>query len=300
MSLIGKNPFVNEVLASCSAEQLTAVGSLINNLGSPTVIKLKELKNTDKGVKYASVFLDDYTLVHGLWIYTNTKCGLFAFQNGFNEMQAVKIDTVNKNYEYVYQHLSVTEFRSTLDDMADLDGTTGYSKTEADAKFLSKTDAASDYATKDSVYTKTESDGKYVDKDLFKVIGTVVISDITLNQNKRKASLFRNGNELICEVECTIPAGYSFGSAGTNSTLLTITVPSDIGNVISTKGYNDVVLIGASMIGQIYSTDHLSVGSQSVSLYKVSNTSLEVKSGYIGANSNYDRVLYVCFRLALI
>lgn len=120
MSLIGKNPFVNEVLTSCSAEQLTSLSALINNLGSPTVIKLKELKNTDKGVKYASVFLDDFTLVHGLWIFTNTKCGLFAFQNGFDEMQAIRIDTVNKNYEYVYQHLSVTEFRSTLDDCIEL------------------------------------------------------------------------------------------------------------------------------------------------------------------------------------
>lgn len=176
MSLIGKNPFVNEVLTSCSAEQLTSLSALINNLGSPTVIKLKELKNTDKGVKYASVFLDDFTLVHGLWIYTDTKCGLFTFQNGFDEMQSIRIDTVNKNYEYVYQHLSVTEFRSTLDESIETQGgeATPWEKELKPNLYLDSTTGkvvvkkelvdANGNAIIPDAYTKTESDAKYQKK----------------------------------------------------------------------------------------------------------------------------------------
>lgn len=178
MSLIGKNPFVNEVLTSCSAEQLTSLSALINNLGSPTVIKLKELKNTDKGVKYASVFLDDFTLVHGLWIFTNTKCGLFAFQNGFNEMQAIRIDTVNKNYEYIYQHLSVAEFRSTLDECMEAQGGEAtpwekdlkpnlyYDKANDDIVVKKSLVDANGNAIIPNAYTKTESDNKFDKKTL--------------------------------------------------------------------------------------------------------------------------------------
>lgn len=44
---------------------------------------------------------------------------------------------------------------------AETEGDKSYTKAESDAKFLSKTDAASTYAAKNSVYTKTESDANY-------------------------------------------------------------------------------------------------------------------------------------------
>lgn len=105
-------------MESCSAEQLASLQSLTDSLGTPTLLRLSTLTTSDKGVKYVTCWLDNYTVVHGLFIYTDTKCGLFAFQDEFNNMEAIKIDPVNKNFEYVHEHLSATEFRSTLDDVA--------------------------------------------------------------------------------------------------------------------------------------------------------------------------------------
>lgn len=48
---------------------------------------------------------------------------------------------------------------------AETEGSKSYTKTESDTKFLSKTDAQSGYAAKDSVYTKTQSDEKYSAKE---------------------------------------------------------------------------------------------------------------------------------------
>ena len=125
MSLIGKKLLVNECLESCSSEQLSTLTSLVDNLGTPTLIHLKTLTAANKGVGYVTCWLDEYTVVHGLFIYTDTKCGLFAFQDEFNNMEAIKIDPVSRNYEYVHEHLSATEFRSTLDDVSGGSGGSG-------------------------------------------------------------------------------------------------------------------------------------------------------------------------------
>ena len=119
MSFIGSKPFVQKMFALMSAEQLTTLNSLVNDLGDPIFVNFNEISEDNKGVSYVRLtFSELYLNSHfGFLIYIDDdNCGFFSFQDGFEEMKSIKIDPVNHKYWNLQQHLTAEEFRRALDD----------------------------------------------------------------------------------------------------------------------------------------------------------------------------------------
>ena len=63
MSVIGKKPFVNEILDSLTVAQLTTLQSLVNSLGTPTLVSLYGndgvISSSNIGVSYVTFKLEE-------------------------------------------------------------------------------------------------------------------------------------------------------------------------------------------------------------------------------------------------
>jgi len=121
MSLIGKKPFVDKILDTLNETQLTTLQGLLDNLGSAKSIILYDgnytLTDDDKGVSYVQMKLSPFVTVSGILCYKDaSNCGLFVVNGGQEVMQSIEIHPSTLTYEYKYEHLSATEFRSIVDD----------------------------------------------------------------------------------------------------------------------------------------------------------------------------------------
>lgn len=123
-SILGKTPFVDKILGSCSAEQLSTLASLINNPGSATTVYLygndRTLSNTNKGVSYVQLMIDEYSrrYLNGFLVYIDdTHCGFFSFSGNSSHLVEISIDPSTLAYVDIYENLSAEEFRRTLGDM---------------------------------------------------------------------------------------------------------------------------------------------------------------------------------------
>lgn len=123
MSVIGKKPFVNDILDSCSSDQVRSVLSLLDNLGSTSTVSLFGVENLissdNIGVSHVILKLEEVSNknVEGILVYTDSDhCGLFAFDANSGVMSEFKIDPVNKLYWQLYEHLTVEELRQVCGD----------------------------------------------------------------------------------------------------------------------------------------------------------------------------------------
>lgn len=79
-------------------------------------------------------------------------------ENGGQSQEAIVVTSPDKQ---PVNAPTVEDIKRIAKGEAETEGDKSYTKAESDTKFLSKTDAASTYAAKNSVYTKTESDANY-------------------------------------------------------------------------------------------------------------------------------------------
>lgn len=123
-SILGKTPFVDKILSSCSSEQLSSLQSLINNPGSATTVYLygndRLLSNSNKGVSYVQLMIDEYSrrYLNGFLVYIDsTHCGFFSFLGTSSHLIEIEINPLTLAYVDIYENLSAEEFRRTLGDM---------------------------------------------------------------------------------------------------------------------------------------------------------------------------------------
>jgi len=124
MSVIGKKPFVNNIIESLNNDQVIQVISLMNNLGNtPIVVSLFGTENLisdiHKGVHNVIFKLDETgnRIVTGILVYTDSShCGLFAFNSTSGNLREFSINPINKTYNEIYEHLTVEELRQVCGD----------------------------------------------------------------------------------------------------------------------------------------------------------------------------------------
>lgn len=122
MSIIGKKPFVNEILDSLTEAQLGTLSSLVDNLGSAVLVSLygnNIISDDNKGVSHVTFRLEQISnlVVDGILCYKDdSHCGLFVFNDSTGEMDSYKIYPSTLKYSPIYEHLSVEEFRRCIDD----------------------------------------------------------------------------------------------------------------------------------------------------------------------------------------
>lgn len=126
MSVIGKIPFVHQILSSLSNANLIRLETLLNHdLPEPIELSLfdKHYAITDahKGVNYVKLHLNrlNNSVAIGFLCYSDAdNCGLFAFYQNRNEkMATIKINLAKGNCEYLDEGLDIDELRSELRDL---------------------------------------------------------------------------------------------------------------------------------------------------------------------------------------
>lgn len=150
-----------------------------------------------------------------------------TLENGGRSQEAIVVTSPDK------QHVNaptVEDIKRIAKGEAETEGNKSYTKAESDAKFLSKTDAASSYAAKDSVYTKTESDAKYQKKYTNTVVAFLVPKSDT--QNDFETSDMNNISKL--NVGDLVMIRAVFQDVGDNGTTC-------IG-LVKSKGTNNMVI----------------------------------------------------------
>ncbi len=128
-SILGKRPFLDKILGSCSKEQLSTLQSLMNNPGNPTVIYLygheRLLNISHVGVHYVQLMIDEYSrrYLNGFLVYTNaSNCGFFSFANLSSHLVEIEIEPLSLAYVDIYENLTAEEFRRTVADMSGGEG----------------------------------------------------------------------------------------------------------------------------------------------------------------------------------
>lgn len=124
-SILGRTPFVDKILSSCSSEQLSTLASLVNNPGSASTVYLygndRLLSESNKGVSYVQLMIDEYSrrYLNGFLVYVdNDHCGFFSFTSNSSHIVEIEIHPTDLTYVDIYENLSAEEFRRTLADMA--------------------------------------------------------------------------------------------------------------------------------------------------------------------------------------
>ena len=129
MSVIGKKPFVNYIINELNKTQVSTLASLMDNLGSPTLVSLygteNLISNSNKGVTYVMLKMEQLTneTLNGILIFTdNDHCGLFVINNDSPIIAEFKIDPVNRTYAQINEHCSAEELRQICGDrIADIE-----------------------------------------------------------------------------------------------------------------------------------------------------------------------------------
>ena len=124
MSVLNKIPFINNVLAHLSDEELKALLSLMNGLGDRTELNRilgipsgnrTNISAADKGVHMCSLQIGP-TLFQGYLLYSDFACVLLAFTD-FQIIVSLNIDVANNNFEKVTEYLDINELRSQVNDL---------------------------------------------------------------------------------------------------------------------------------------------------------------------------------------
>lgn len=123
-SILGKKPFLDKILSSCSADDLSTLTSLVDNPGTPTIIYLygndRLLNSNHIGVNYVQLMIDEYSrrYLNGFLIYIdNTHCGFFSFTGNSSHLVEIEINPATLAYVDIYENLTAEEFRRTLFDI---------------------------------------------------------------------------------------------------------------------------------------------------------------------------------------
>lgn len=97
MSVIGKKPFVNKIVDTCSKEQTQQIIDLMNHLGNPTLVALYGCDNligpANIGVSYVTLKMNQLLaqIVNGILVYIDdTHCGFFGITSNSDNI----VDTV--------------------------------------------------------------------------------------------------------------------------------------------------------------------------------------------------------------
>lgn len=126
MSVIGKKPFIQEVLERLGATRVKALQSLVDNLGEPEVVNLEGLEPSNYGtqIKYIVLVYNKYGQSKRGFLcpYTNGDYGFFSFQSDVEPMESFYIKTSTKQYIPQHEFLTADELRRVIDDCLDTDG----------------------------------------------------------------------------------------------------------------------------------------------------------------------------------
>lgn len=123
MSVIGKKPFVNKIIDSCTKEQVTQVINLMDQLGTPTLVALygddNIISDANLGVSYVTLKMNETLALipTGILIYLdNTHCGFFVINVNSDNITEYIIDPVERTYLIVNEYLTVEELRQVCGD----------------------------------------------------------------------------------------------------------------------------------------------------------------------------------------
>lgn len=123
MSVIGKKPFVNKIIDLCTKEQVYQIISLMNNLGTPTLVALygddNLISSSNIGVNYVTLKMNELLAqnINGILVYLdNTHCGFFGISTNSDNIDEFEIDPVNRTFEKVREYLTVEELRQVCGD----------------------------------------------------------------------------------------------------------------------------------------------------------------------------------------
>lgn len=124
MSVLNKIPFINNVLAHLSGEELKTLLNLMNGLGDRIELNRilgipsgnrTNISAADKGVHMCSLQIGP-SLSHGYLLYSDFACVLLSFTD-FQRISMFDIDVSKNNYEIVAEYLDINELRSQVNDL---------------------------------------------------------------------------------------------------------------------------------------------------------------------------------------
>ena len=135
MSVINKNPFINELLGDLSSDELTALFACVNGQGDAPIFRTLKawgsdlLTSDDKGVYPIKLEMNGPAAItyEGYLVYNDDWCVLISYSS--EDAQALVIINITMpesgsdiKWEKVNEQLSITELRSELFDVANGSG----------------------------------------------------------------------------------------------------------------------------------------------------------------------------------
>lgn len=268
MSVIGKKPFISEILGSFSTEQLTNLRSLINNLGEPSRVALygndNLISSADKGIKYVTLKMEEISQKqeNGILCFKdNSHCGFFAFTYASPFINSYRIDPVAKKYTLIKEHLTTEEFRRTLNDEIEGEGV-------GDNDWVNKMKDKIDYdETNKTVEIGTKAE---VDGDL--MVNTKIIKDphgdtvLWNNELEGKIKRYRHCIDLTASNDTKVRICNDAKSNVVIDSIQDLTSIFENTNLLANGVSNNIAVIGINVGSTITTTELVMASGENIKL----------------------------------
>ena len=123
MSVIGRKPFINTIIDNCDKTQIENIVTLLNDLGTPTLVALygddNLISSSNIGVSYVTLKMNEVLALipTGILVYLdNSHCGFFVVNTNSDNITEYVIDPVARTYLIVNEYLTVEEMRQVCGD----------------------------------------------------------------------------------------------------------------------------------------------------------------------------------------
>lgn len=186
MSITNKTPYIESVLGSLNATQLTEFKRLLNNQITHNKRSLftngELITNDDKGTPLrVDLELELGNIKSGILVYTTTYCVLIAY-NRFQNVQLFNLDLAHQTYSKVDEECDVEEMRRVLDDSAKHGGDVWVEKMK---EHLDYSEAGEGTVAKVECGTNLEVDGDVIVNAISDIVdtdGNTIIPDSEPNK----------------------------------------------------------------------------------------------------------------------
>lgn len=268
MSVIGKKPFISEILESFSTEQLTNLRNLINNLGKPSLVALygndNLISDADKGIKYVVLKMEEisHKQENGILCFKdNSHCGFFSFTSFSPCINSYRIDPITKKYTLIKEYLTTEEFRRILNDEIEGSGV-------GDNDWVNKMKDKIDYDETNKLVeigTKAEVDG-----DL--MVNTKIIKDphgdtvLWNSELESKIKRYRHCIELTASNDTKVRICDDAKSNIVVDSIQDLTSVFENTNLLANGISNNVAVIGINVGSTIATTELIMASGENVKL----------------------------------
>lgn len=131
MSVVNKKPYIVEKLELFSTAELSALKVVLNSKETQFHLDLKNITPSEKGIRVGELKLN-YGFIRGVLCYQDKYCFFISYESA-KKLLIYDINPNAREFSKVKESLSISEFRSVIDDIGESKGSKEYKSLSADS-----------------------------------------------------------------------------------------------------------------------------------------------------------------------